>query len=98
MAAMFDLVSRGLFERARQIIPGGVNSSVRAFRAVGGEPVFVARAQGVRIWSEGGTEYLDYVGSWGLAIFGHAYPDVVHAIQDVVTRGISFGASTALEV
>ena len=85
-------------ERARRVIPGGVNSPVRAFRAVGGEPVFVARAAGARLWGADGTEYIDYVGSWGPAILGHAHPDVVRAVQEVATKGLSFGAPTELEV
>ncbi len=95
---MSDPQSRALFERARAVIPGGVNSPVRAFRAVGGEPIFIARAEGARIYGEDGREYLDYVGSWGPAILGHAHPDVVRAVQDAASRGLSFGAPTAAEV
>ena len=98
MAPMSEPASKSLFERAKKLIPGGVNSPVRAFRAVGGMPPFIARAQGARLWTEDHAELIDYVGSWGPAILGHAHPDVVHAIQEVVTRGISFGAPTALEV
>jgi glutamate-1-semialdehyde 2,1-aminomutase len=87
-----------LFERACAVLPGGVNSPVRAFRAVGGTPVFVARAAGARIYAEGGAEYIDYVGSWGPAILGHAHPAVVQAIRDVVGDGLSFGAPTEREV
>ena len=95
---MSDPVSTALFERAKAVIPGGVNSPVRAFRAVGGSPVFVARAEGAHIYGADGAEYLDFVGSWGPAILGHANADVVRAVQDAATRGLSFGAPTAGEV
>lgn len=95
---MADPRSQTLFERARASIPGGVNSPVRAFRAVGGEPVFIARAEGARIYDESGGEYIDYIGSWGPALLGHAHPDVVRAVQDAASRGLSFGAPTAGEV
>jgi glutamate-1-semialdehyde 2,1-aminomutase len=95
---MSDPQSKALFERARAVIPGGVNSPVRAFRAVGGEPVFIARAEGAHIYGEDGHEYLDYVGSWGPAILGHAHPDVIRAVQEAAARGLSFGAPTAGEV
>ena len=84
--------------RPRASIPGGVNSPVRAFRAVGGQPVFIARAEGARIYDESGGEYIDYIGSWGPALLGHAHPDVVRAVQDAASRGLSFGAPTAGEV
>jgi glutamate-1-semialdehyde 2,1-aminomutase len=96
--AMSDLQSKALFERARAVIPGGVNSPVRAFRAVGGEPIFIARAEGARVYGEDGRAYVDYVGSWGPAILGHAHPDVVRAVQEAAARGLSFGAPTAGEV
>ncbi len=95
---MTDTLSRSLFERALLCIPGGVNSPVRAFRAVSGEPVFVARAEGASIYGADGTAYLDYVGSWGPMILGHAHPDVIRAVQDAATKGLSFGAPTELEV
>ncbi|MCC6527769.1 MAG: glutamate-1-semialdehyde 2,1-aminomutase [Polyangiaceae bacterium] len=95
---MSDSVSKGLFERASKVIPGGVNSPVRAFRAVGGEPVFVKAAHGARIVGADGREYIDYVGSWGPAILGHAEPSVVAAVQKVLADGLSFGAPTELEV
>src|SRR6185312_11307898 len=95
---MSDPSSRALFERARAVIPGGVNSPVRAFRAVGGEPVFIARAEGARVYGQDGRAYVDYIGSWGPAILGHAHPDVVRAVQDAATRGLSFGAPTEGEV
>jgi glutamate-1-semialdehyde 2,1-aminomutase len=95
---MSDPQSRALFERALAVIPGGVNSPVRAFRAVGGEPVFIARAEGARVYGEDGRGYVDYVGSWGPAILGHAHPDVIRAVQEAAARGLSFGAPTAGEV
>jgi glutamate-1-semialdehyde 2,1-aminomutase len=95
---MSDPQSKALFERARAVIPGGVNSPVRAFRAVGGEPIFIARAKGARLFDESGGEYVDYVGSWGPAILGHAQPDVIRAVQEAAERGLSFGAPTAGEV
>lgn len=87
-----------LFERACLSIPGGVNSPVRAFRSVGGTPRFIARAQGPYVWDADGTRYIDYVGSWGPAILGHAHPEVVKAVQDAATGGLSFGAPTEAEV
>jgi glutamate-1-semialdehyde 2,1-aminomutase len=95
---MTDSTSRDLFARAQRLIPGGVNSPVRAFRAVGGAPVFVARAEGAFLYGADGTRYLDYVGSWGPMILGHAHPDVVRAIHDAAARGTSYGAPTELEV
>ena len=90
--------SSELFRRAAEVTPGGVNSPVRAFRAVGGEPFFVARAAGPRLWDEDGNEYIDYVLSWGPLIFGHAHPAVVEAVRDAAERGTSYGAPTAAEV
>jgi glutamate-1-semialdehyde 2,1-aminomutase len=90
--------SSELFARAQKHIPGGVNSPVRAFRNVGGEPFFVARAEGARIWDVDGNEYIDYVGSWGPAILGHAPNVVVEAVRDAATRGLSFGIPNPLEV
>src|SRR5437016_4626031 len=90
--------SRDLFARARRRIPGGVNSPVRAFRAVGGDPVFVGRAKGSRIENVDDVELIDYVGSWGPAILGHAPPVVVSAIRDAAQRGVSFGIPNPLEV
>jgi glutamate-1-semialdehyde 2,1-aminomutase len=95
---MSDPISQGLFEHARAIIPGGVNSPARAFRAVGGDPVFFQQAHGSRIMGVDGTEYIDYVGSWGPAILGHAHPTVVRAVQEAAVRGLSFGAPTRIEV
>ena len=90
--------SEELFERAKAVIPGGVSSPVRAFKAVGGTPLFVARAKGARFWDEDGRSFVDYVGSWGPMILGHAHPAVLQAIRDAASRGTSFGAPCALEV
>jgi glutamate-1-semialdehyde 2,1-aminomutase len=90
--------NQDLFERAHRSIPGGVNSPVRAFRAVGGTPVFVASAQGATMRDVEGREYLDYVGSWGPMILGHANPEVLAAIRAALDRGTSFGAPTEQEV
>src|SRR5947208_11140329 len=90
--------SSQLFARARNRIPGGVNSPVRAFPNVGGEPFFVERAAGSRIWDVDGKEYVDYVGSWGPAILGHAPKVVVDAVSDAAARGLSFGIPNPFEV
>src|SRR6184192_3829169 len=90
--------SKSLFEAASRLIPGGVNSPVRAFRGVGGEPFFVARGEGARIWDVDGRSYLDFLGSWGPLILGHAAPSVVAAIADAAARGTSYGTPTGLEV
>jgi glutamate-1-semialdehyde 2,1-aminomutase len=90
--------SAELFYEAQKRIPGGVNSPVRAFRNVGGEPFFVERAAGSKIWDIDGHEYIDYVGSWGPAILGHAPKMVVDAVRDAATRGLSFGIPNPLEV
>lgn len=87
-----------LFERSRQYIPGGVNSPVRAFKSVGGTPVFFQRGQGAYFWDVEGKSYIDYVGSWGPLILGHAHPDVVKAVQEIASRGTSFGAPTEAEL
>ncbi|HXU51546.1 MAG TPA: aminotransferase class III-fold pyridoxal phosphate-dependent enzyme, partial [Casimicrobiaceae bacterium] len=87
-----------LFARAQRTIPGGVNSPVRAFRSVGGTPRFIARGEGAFVWDADGRRYVDYVGSWGPAIVGHAEPSVVRAVQERAALGLSFGAPTALEV
>jgi len=86
-----------LFDLSQQVIPAGVNSPVRAFRSVGGTPIFVQRAQGARIWDADGKEYIDYVGSWGPMVLGHAHPDVIAAVQKVAANGLSFGAPTEAE-
>lgn len=85
-------------DRARAIFPGGVNSPVRAFQGVGGEPFVVARGQGARIWDADGNEYIDYVLSWGPLVLGHAAPIVLAAVQEAMRRGTSFGIPTELEV
>jgi glutamate-1-semialdehyde 2,1-aminomutase len=90
--------SSEFFTRAQKRIPGGVNSPVRAFRNVGGEPFFVARGEGAQIWDVDGKEYIDYVGSWGPAILGHAPKVVVDAVREAATRGLSFGIPNPLEV
>ncbi len=87
-----------LFERARAVIPGGVNSPVRAFKAVGGTPRFIERAQGAYMWDANGTRYIDYIGSWGPMILGHGHPAVLEAVQKAATDGLSFGAPTEREV
>src|SRR5437588_2587877 len=89
--------SRKLQKRAEQLIPGGVNSPVRAFRAVGADPRFIVRGSGSRIWDADGNEYIDYVGSWGPLILGHATPGVVEGISAAARNGTSFGASTSSE-
>jgi glutamate-1-semialdehyde 2,1-aminomutase len=86
-----------LFEEASRYIPGGVNSPVRAFRGVGGEPIFIARAAGAHIESADGRKFIDYVGSWGPMILGHAHPDVIRAVQERAADGLSFGAPTEIE-
>jgi glutamate-1-semialdehyde 2,1-aminomutase len=90
--------SEELFTRAVERIPGGVNSPVRAFRSVGGKPLFIARGEGARIWDVDGNEYIDYVGSWGPLLFGHRPPEVLAALEDVLRIGTSFGAPTEREV
>lgn len=87
-----------LFDRAKQFIPGGVNSPVRAFRAVGGTPRFVQRAQGAYFWDANGQRYIDYIGSWGPMILGHGHPAVLEAVQQAARDGFSFGAPTEREV
>ncbi len=87
-----------LFERAKALIPGGVNSPVRAFKAVGGTPRFVQRAQGAHFWDANGTRYIDYIGSWGPMILGHGHPAVLEAVQKAALEGFSFGAPTEREV
>jgi glutamate-1-semialdehyde 2,1-aminomutase len=94
---MYDR-SRDLFERSQQLIPGGVNSPVRAFRAVGGTPIFFREGRGSRLTDEDGRQYIDYVGSWGPLILGHADPDTLAAVSAAAARGLSFGAPTALEL
>jgi glutamate-1-semialdehyde 2,1-aminomutase len=91
-------LNQTLFDRARQVIPGGVNSPVRAFRAVGGTPRFVKRAQGAYFWDANDRRYIDYIGSWGPMILGHGHPAVVEAVQKAVLEGFSYGAPTEREI
>src|ERR1700726_2023715 len=90
--------SAELYERACRVIPGGVSSPVRAFRAVGGTPLFIARAAGAQVFDADGRSSLDFVGSWGPLIAGHAHPAVVAAITEALTRGTTYGAPCAAEV
>ncbi|MBX3616583.1 glutamate-1-semialdehyde 2,1-aminomutase [Nitrosomonas sp.] len=87
-----------LFEQSQQYIPGGVNSPVRAFKSVGGEPVFFQRGEGAYFWDADGKSYIDYVGSWGPLILGHAHPEVVKAVQTAAQNGLTFGAPTEAEL
>ena len=87
-----------LFDHAKAIIPGGVNSPVRAFGSVGGVPRFIKKAEGAYVWDENGTRYTDYVGSWGPAIVGHAHPEVIEAVREATLGGLSFGAPTEGEI
>ncbi|SFW27708.1 glutamate-1-semialdehyde 2,1-aminomutase [Nitrosovibrio sp. Nv17] len=87
-----------LFERSQRYIPGGVNSPVRAFKSVGGTPVFFRRGEGAHVWDADGKRYIDYVGSWGPLILGHAHPDVVRAVQTAAQDGLTFGAPTQAEL
>lgn len=87
-----------LFEKSQQLIPGGVNSPVRAFRSVGGTPIFFKKGQGSRLWDADGKEYIDYINSWGPMILGHAHPEVIAAVQQAAANSLSFGAPTGLEL
>ena len=98
MARMSDPNSEALFERAQRVLPGGVNSPVRAFKAVGGHPVFVREARGPYLYGADGAEYVDYIGSWGPMILGHAEPSVVQAVARTAALGMSFGAPTEGEI
>ncbi len=95
---MVNAKSAELFEQAKQLIPGGVNSPVRAFKSVGGNPRFIAWAKGSKICDVDGNEYIDYVGSWGPLILGHTHPQIVQAVQAAAARGTSFGAPTEAEI
>src|SRR6266478_1183429 len=90
--------SEQLFAEALKYIPGGVNSPVRAFRAVGGTPIFVDRAKGAHVWDVDGNDYVDYVGTWGPAILGHAHPRIIKAVKDTAEHGTSFGIPNPFEV
>lgn len=85
------------FNQAQAVIPGGVNSPVRAFKGVGGEPIFIDKAQGAYIWDTDGKRYIDYVGSWGPMILGHAHSEVIQTVKEAADRGLSFGAPTTIE-
>src|SRR6516165_9098263 len=89
--------SREAYARACAVIPGGVNSPARAFGAVGGQPLFISRGEGPYLYDVDGNQYLDYVGSWGPLILGHAHPHVIRAIEDAAHRGTTFGAPTEAE-
>ena len=95
---MIHTKSEELFRRAQELIPGGVNSPVRAFRSVGGQPVFIARGEGSHIFDVDGNEYIDYVGSWGPLLLGHRHPAILEALERALTIGTSFGAPTAQEI
>ena len=90
--------SKTLFAEALKFIPGGVNSPVRAFRAVGGQPFFVNRAKGARVWDVDGNELIDYVCTWGPAILGHAHPKIISAVKSAADHGTSFGIPNPFEV
>ncbi|MCJ7839055.1 MAG: aminotransferase class III-fold pyridoxal phosphate-dependent enzyme, partial [Burkholderiales bacterium] len=90
--------NESLFAKAQQFIPAGVNSPVRAFRAVGGAPRFIARGEGASMWDTEGRRYLDYIGSWGAMVAGHAHPEVVAAVCAAAKKGLSFGAPTEAEI
>src|SRR3989338_7065034 len=91
-------ISSDLFKRAQQHIPGGVNSPVRAFKGVGGDPVFIARWLGAYLWDEDGNRYIDYVCSWGPMILGPAHPKDLAGVKETMERGLGFGAPTRIEV
>lgn len=91
-------INETLFEKSQQLIPGGVNSPVRAFRSVGGTPVFFKKGLGSKLWDVDGKEYVDYINSWGPMIVGHAHPVVIKAVQEVAENSLSFGAPTGLEL
>jgi glutamate-1-semialdehyde 2,1-aminomutase len=95
---MIHKKSRELFKKAKRLMPGGVNSPVRAFKAVGGSPLFITSAKGSKIYDVDGNEYIDYVLSWGPMILGHAHPQIIRALQKAAEKGTSFGAPTSLEI
>jgi len=90
-------MTQNLFKAAQKHIPGGVNSPVRAFKSVGGDPVFLSKAKGAYVFDSDGKQYIDYVGSWGPMVLGHAHPDVIKAVQETAANGLSFGSPTELE-
>ena len=89
--------SKKLFELAKKVIPGGVNSPVRAFKSVGGSPIFIERAKGAYLYDTDGNKYIDYIASWGPMILGHAHDEVIDAVAKTAVKGTSFGIPTALE-
>ncbi|HSH54139.1 MAG TPA: glutamate-1-semialdehyde 2,1-aminomutase [Methylotenera sp.] len=91
-------INQTLFDKSQQLIPGGVNSPVRAFRSVGGTPIFFKRGLGSKLWDVDGKQYIDYINSWGPMIVGHAHPEVIKAVQEVAENSLSFGAPTGLEL
>ena len=91
-------LSKKLFQRAKKTIPGGVNSPVRAFGSVGGDPLFIVRSEGPRIWDADGNDYLDFVGSWGPMILGHNQDGIKRAVYEALRMGTSFGAPTTGEI
>ena len=93
-----ELTNEGLFKRALEVVPGGVNSPVRAFGSVGGTPYFVARAEGANVWDVEGRRYIDYVQSYGASILGHAHPKVIETVQRAAADGTTYGAPTEREV
>ena len=90
-------MSDSRFQDAQNYIPGGVNSPVRAFKSVGGDPIFIKRAKGAYLWDADDKQYIDYIGSWGPMILGHAHPEVIAAVQAAAENGLSFGAPTEIE-
>ena len=88
--------SEALMARAEKVIPGGVNSPVRAFKSVGGTPIFFEKGEGAYVYDQDGSKYIDYVGSWGPLILGHAHPKVMEVLQETAAKGLSFGAPTQL--
>ncbi|MEK7313171.1 MAG: aminotransferase class III-fold pyridoxal phosphate-dependent enzyme, partial [Deltaproteobacteria bacterium] len=90
--------SKRIMKKALGLIPGGVNSPVRALKAVGGNPLFIKKAKGSKIYDVDGNSYIDYIGSWGPMILGHAHPKVISALKKALERGTSYGAPTELEV
>ena len=97
---MFKLLndrSKKLFKSAQKVIPGGVNSPVRAFKSVGGDPIFINKAKGAYLFDEDGNKYVDYIASWGPMILGHAHKNIIEAVQKQVSKGTSYGIPTELE-
>ena len=90
--------SRQLFEEAKKYIPGGVNSPVRAFKSVGGDPLFITKGKGSKFWDADGNEYIDYIGSWGPHLFGHNPAFIIDALKAAIENGTSFGAPTEMEI